>query len=384
MNVTICCKQFGRGGGAERFLLNFVRCLRDAGHGVRVFAAAVDSTVEGVEIAPLPMSWSPGVLRDLAIARASARLLADADANVTFSDQRCWGAQVVRVGGGLHREYLKQQTRSYLAPVGRAAYRIRRTLSLRDRLKLHIDDRLYRHPSLRCIIANSHMVEREIAGRYPGMADRIRVVHNGVDTEHFTLSLRDRHRDGVRAELGIPENALTGVFVGTGWRRKGLHTFVRALGIASRRGGTVYGIVVGRGSRRRMLQYAARHGAGQSIRFVGGTDPEPYYGAADLLVLPSYYDPCANVTLEGLACGLPVITAATNGCHEVLTPGREGYVLDDASDADGLAGHIEEFRDPARLTEASKVARALALEHTLERQYREIMQALEDVAREGG
>ncbi len=42
---------------------------------------------------------------------------------------------------------------------------------------------------------------------------------------------------------------------------------------------------------------------------------------------PTYYDPCSLVVLEALACGLPVITTAQNGASELMTDGREGYIL---------------------------------------------------------
>jgi len=378
MDVTICCKQFGARGGAETFLRNFARCLVDEGHRVRVLAARVELAMEGLETVPLRVARVPSMLRDLALARAAREALQRESADVTFSDQRCWGAQVVRVGGGLHREYLKQQARTYRNALRGAIFRTRGALSVRNRLRLHIEDVLYGSDVLRCIVTNSEMVREEIARYYPAAASKIRVVYNGVDVERFRPELKEQHRARVREELDIPRDALVGVFVGTGWRRKGLHTFVEALGLLSEQ--NVCGIVVGKGNRRSMESFARRHGTLERVRFVGSTAPDAYYGASDLLVLPSYYDPCANVTLEGLACGLPALTAATNGAHELLTPGKDGQVLQDAGDAATLAGYIEEFTDQERLMAASRAARELAMEHTLERQYGELMDVLANAA----
>ncbi len=120
MKITICCKRFGPSGGAEAFLGNFARCLLADGHSVRVLAAGFTGSVEGVETQKLRLPPLPKALQDLALARASRRALATEQADVTFSDQRCWGADVVRPGGGVERDYFPEWIKSYRTPARRA------------------------------------------------------------------------------------------------------------------------------------------------------------------------------------------------------------------------------------------------------------------------
>ncbi len=380
MHITICCKQFVQRGGAETFLTNFARCLVDDGHRVRVIAPHVDAPLGDVEARRLRLPPVPRALRDLALAAASRRALAADDADVTFSDQKCWGADVVRPGGGVQREYVKQRAASYRTCLRRTTNRVLRALSIRERLRISIDDRLYAPPGPRLIIANSDMVRRELERHYPHVADRVRVVYNGADVQRFSPELKRTHRARVRAELGVPADALVGVFVGHDWRRKGLYTSIEALGLLTDGARPVHGIVVGRGNQRRAERAAARARCAERIRFVGPRSPEAFYGASDVLVLPSYYDPCANVTLEALACGLPAITSVHNGAFELLTPGVTGYCVDDASDAGQVAAYLERFRDPDRLAGASQAARELALRHPLKKMYRDIIGAIEELA----
>src|SRR5476649_411631 len=56
------------------------------------------------------------------------------------------------------------------------------------------------------------------------------------------------------------------------------------------------------------------------------------YAAADVFLLPTLYDPFANVTLEALAAGLPVITSAQNGASEIMTHETNGFILPRADD----------------------------------------------------
>ena len=257
---------------------------------------------------------------------------------------------------------------------------VTKRMSLKERLNLHIERKLYADKNLQCVIANAPLVKRHLLKHYPELAGRIAVVYNGADCERFHPDLR-RHRREVRDELGIPDDALLGVFVSFDLRRKGLPTTLRALSILLRKGTArpVYTIVVGK-TKSWATRLAARLGVQDRVRFVGRQEPDRYYGASDLLVLPTYFDPCANVTLEGLACGLPVITSVHNGAHELLTPGVDGYYVSDASDAAQMAGFLEEFLDADRLHRAGEAARGLALRHTLGHMFDELMEVIEPIA----
>ena len=104
------------------------------------------------------------------------------------------------------------------------------------------------------------------------------------------------------------------------------------------------------------------------MTFVGPVeDPVPYYAAADALVLPSFYDPFGLVVLEAAACGLPVVTSRASGASELLSEGRDGYVLDDPADAASWADRLERLLDPALRRRMGEAARRLALQYTLER-----------------
>jgi UDP-glucose:(heptosyl)LPS alpha-1,3-glucosyltransferase len=382
MNITIACKQFGRSGGAETFLLNFTRHLLARGHSVRVLTAQGDARMEGVEIGRLGLPLSVRALRDWRLARRSRAALAHERADVTFSDQKCLGADVVRPGGGVQRAYVRQRDRSYPTALGRVANRIHRALSLRERLRVRIDDELYAPPGPKCVIANSDMVRRNLVRYYPHLEDRIRVVYNGADLERFSPALRGEHRARVRRETGVPDRALLCVFVGHDWRRKGLFPLIEALGILRRSAleRDVYALVVGRGHENAARIYAARHGAADCLRFAGDVRPDACYGAADIAVLPSFFDPCANVTIEALACGLPVVTSIYNGAYEMLTPGENGFAARDPADAAELAGMIEHWADPGRLAEGGVSARATALRYPLAGQMEKIVDALEQAA----
>ncbi len=380
MNITIACKYFSPRGGAQTFLLNFARRLASDGHRVKVITMEAEGEMEGVQTEVIRLLPVPKAFRDVLFARATLRALRRDECDVSLGEQRTWGADVVRPGGGVHIEYIPQIIKSYPSARMRVLKSLTKRLSLKERLNLYIERRLYLTAGLRGVIANSPLVRRHLLKHYPGLAGRIAVVFNGTDCERFSPRLK-RHRERIRAELGIPDDALVSIFVSYDPRRKGFPTVLRALSILKRKPSrqAAYAIVVG--TRKSWpARLAAQLGVKDRVRFVGAQDPDRFYGASDVLLLPSYFDPCANVTLEGLACGLPVITSVHNGAYEILTPGVDGLYVSDSSDAAQVASFIEYFMDPRKLQEASRAARTLALRHTVQRQYREIMDVLVPIA----
>src|SRR5204862_936693 len=91
--------------------------------------------------------------------------------------------------------------------------------------------------------------------------------------------------------------------------------------------------VVGGDDPKKYLALAKDLNISAQVEFVGPVpDPRPHYAAADFFVLPTRHDPCSLVVLEALAMGLPVITTKQNGAAEIMTDGREGFILESRDD----------------------------------------------------
>ena len=88
------------------------------------------------------------------------------------------------------------------------------------------------------------------------------------------------------------------------------------------------------------------------VRFMPSRpDVEWYYAAADVYVGPSLEDTFAQPPAEAMACGLPVITSATNGTAEIITDGVDGLIVQDPNDTEDLANKVRllyENPDPCR------------------------------------
>jgi UDP-glucose:(heptosyl)LPS alpha-1,3-glucosyltransferase len=182
----------------------------------------------------------------------------------------------------------------------------------------------------------------------------------------------------VRAAAGIPADAYTLLFVGSGFARKGLATAIEAFAAFGDRASRL--LVLGKGDVREYQALAARLGVAERVVWLGArADPERWYAGADVVVLPSRYEPFGNVHLEALASGVPVIASARAGGAEVITEGVTGAVVK-PTDAGAIAAALERFRE-RREDDVAQAARRAVEPYTYAAQVNGFAQVYAQVAR---
>lgn len=280
MRVVLVARGLGERGGAERSARAFVRAALDAGCAVEAVLWDTADAPPGVRVRPWPgRRWVRGALPRLCSAVAAGWAWPPGAARVGWV--RVPGCAVWRATDGC-------------GPAGGSTGWARWAWDFAEARAI---------AGARRIVANSPMVARQLAAHHPGAARRTVVVPNGVDLLRFRP---DRPGDA-RGDL---------VFLGNGYRRKGLDLALAAL---ARLPGLRLQVA---GVERRVGPWRAladRLGVGDRVVWRGPTaEPERLLPGARALLLPTRYDAFANVTLEALACGVPVVTTATNGAASVL------------------------------------------------------------------
>ncbi len=176
--------------------------------------------------------------------------------------------------------------------------------------------------------------------------DRVRVVGNGVDLARF----QPMPRAEARRQLQLPADAKVLVTVGALVERKGFHRVIELLpALRAAHPGLTY-LVVGGASPEgdisaQLRQQVQTLGLTEAVRFLGPLAPEALrvpLSAADLFVLPTRNEGWANVLLEAMACGLPVVASDVGGNAEVVSLPALGIVVP--------------FGDPAALLAAVEAA----------------------------
>ncbi len=178
--------------------------------------------------------------------------------------------------------------------------------------------------------------------------ERTQVVGNGIDLQRF----QPLPRAQARQALGLPSDAPVLVGVGGLVERKGFHRVIELLpALRERCPGLRYLIVGGPGPEgdleAELRRQVATLGLADAVHFLGPLPPdrvrEPL-SAADVFVLATRNEGWANVFLEAMACGLPVVTTDVGGNAEVVCRPELGTVVP--------------FGDAARLQDA--IAQALS------------------------
>ena len=363
MKLAIVRQKYTPFGGAERFVARALDALRAQGVAVEIVAREWSGDAAGVKCDPffLGRTW-----RDAGFARCVQGVIASGRYDLVQSHERIPGCHIFRAGDGVHATWLALRARARGPLAGIAA-----SLSPWHRYTLAAEAAMFRHPSLRAVICNSQMVKDDIVRRFGLAADKLHVIHNGVDLALFHPMLREEFRQAVREKVGaggtapaanttLAANTGTApaiLFVGSGFERKGVATLLAALARMERRDAVAW--IVGRDRHAARYQaLAERLGVASRVRFLGGQeDVRPFYAAADVFCLPTLYDPMPNAALEALACGLPVVTSPTSGAAELVTPGANGYVCD-ALDATALATHLDALCKPGVAAGMCDAARA--------------------------
>ena len=203
-------------------------------------------------------------------------------------------------------------------------------------------------------------------------ADRIKVHYTGVDLDAF------RPIDRAKAKAALHVQGPLIVSAGALIPRKGYSLSIA--GVAEVEGATL--LIVGDGPQRQCLeQTVAKHGLDDRVRFLGNRPHAELSGllaAADVMLLPSSSEGLANVWVEALACGTPIVISDVGGAREVLDRPEAGRIV--PFHAGAIAAAVRELlADPP----AQTAVRAAAERFTWEKNAGELRDHLAEVTRRG-
>ncbi len=163
----------------------------------------------------------------------------------------------------------------------------------------------------------------------------VEVIGNGVDVTRF----EPLDRAAARCKLGLPAEGRMVVSVGALIPRKGHHFLVRAFADVQREFPDSRLYIVGEGESRGKLQGLIHEFCLEGSVFLTGNQPNEdlkyWYNASDLSCLVSSREGWANVLLESLACGTPVLATNVWGAPEVLDSPELGLLVN--QDVDSIA-----------------------------------------------
>lgn len=367
MNIAFIAKRYDRVGGTEVDLYHLTDLLKSFGHKITIYCQEVRTSVpEGILIKKVP-SLGPGrTLKLWSLAIIGPKMASSGNHDIVVAFTRVLKQDIVRCGGGTHKVFLKKIIEAE-GPVKRF---LRKTSIYHNSL-LAIEKRQFKEKNSR-VLAISQVVKDEIMEIYHVPERDIEIIYDGIDLSTFKDETIKGERRKLREEFGIPQDANLILFLGNGFKRKGLATLLEAIPLVPEK--NLYCLVVGGDKTMEFYKTRARElGIPERVVFTGVQKKAArFYGASDIFILPSLQEAFGNVVLEAMASGLPVITTRVAGASEVLDKGLESFILEDPHDVKGLAALIKKWLASNNKEELSVRAKDIASEYTLEANARAI------------
>lgn len=383
MQIALCHENvLPHRGGAEMYVADLTRRLAAAGHAVHLYACQWDAAAlpSNVHYHRLTTPRGPRSQRPWQFSAALTEALQHDRPQVSVGFDKTLGPDVYYPLGGLHVASAAHNLLKHRPGLQRIAARIAQRFDAAQRSYSRLEREQVTGTRRPLLVVNSDFVRRH-AQEYYGLApESIRVVHNAIDPDRFNERDRLKIRDEVRTTWSLPRDAVVAAIVAMNYRLKGLEPLLQSLQLLPADAPFKL-LVAGSQKTGSFERLAKRLGVAHRVKFVGHCpDVRRVFFAADLLVHPTFYDPCSLVVLEALACGLPVITTRNNGAGELMHPPAEGHVIDDPHDSAMLAAKLMDLLDPNRRASCSQAARMTAGRWTFDHHVRAFEGILADVA----
>ena len=327
--------------GANQALNRLVGYLLRQGAKVRIYSPTVEKpafeatgdvvsvpsiAIPGRDEYRLPLGLPPRVRRDLAEFDPNVIQIASPDlsAHRAVSWARARGIPAIASVHTRFESYLSYYHLQNLEPAVRAILR-----------------RLYHRCDALLVPAESTAAVL----RAQRMNTRIFIWSRGVDREQFNPGRRDMEW---RRSLGIADDELAVVFLGRLVLEKGLDTFAAAIDELHSRGVHHHALVIGDGPARSWFEERMPSGVfvGQQV----GDELGHALASADVFLNPSVTESFGNVTLEAMACGLPVVAAQATGANSIVRNGETGTLVE-PDDVDAFADALEAYAHDPELRE---------------------------------
>ncbi len=373
MRIALIKHHFHPYGGAEGYVFNLAKFLIKKGHQVDVFSISIsEETPKEIIFHPIRVIKHPSALRAIIFSFKVKQLLRKENFDIIHSFERTSYQDIYRAGDGCYKQWVNEIIENSNNIFDKIYLRSR----FKDLILIHLEKRVCNTSPI--IISNSKMIKKSLIRNYNIQDSKIKVIYNGVDLNKFHPRNKEFFYKEIRDKYNISLNEFLILFVGSGFRRKGLKYLLK--GICILKDKPIKLLIVGQGRRKPYLKIIEKLNIYNKVIFAGTTkEIEKFYASADMLVLPSLYDAFSNVCLEAMASGIPVITSNKNGASEVVSQVDKGFILENPTDSFEIANKIEILFNSQFYKETKELSRNIAEKFPVEASFEKILQIYEMV-----
>ncbi len=394
MRIGVVIESFDpAGGGAERSTAQIAAELVRRGHQVTILAATAVPHVElsGVAVRAMADRKPRSLVQLWRFRRWAVDQLQTGGFEATLSVTLAVPAMVVQPRSGVYREVIaRNAAKHHVSRIGQAIGRAVARLSPKKLGLLRMESLTLRDPALRRVVPVSRYVQDQLLRHHDVKLDRMPIIHNAAVMPHIDPQQRMAWRREIRIAWGLDDQTPVFLFAALNPLLKGLVPLMYAMAELKRRQVRACLLVVGSVAWRYQA-LAQRLQVREAIHFTGPTNQMPaLYSAADVTVLPSFFDPSSKVVIESLMLGIPAITTRHNGaadhvlssCKSNTENKLRGRVILDARDVVALADAMENLSDSDERARCAAATAGLGNELSMARHVDRLETLLRQVAAE--
>ncbi|MGD9817917.1 MAG: glycosyltransferase family 4 protein [Desulfomonilaceae bacterium] len=386
MKIALAIEKFSKhAGGAESYAVDLAETLVKRGWEVHLYGYEWDgfpsqAIFHELKRPPLCFSRSMKLLHFAFTHRDQTQRI---DFNVVLGFGSTIYMNVYQSHGGVHKLSSSRKLLAIRNPLVRFLKKILMLSSPKYHVRSWIESAPFRLNPRPKIVAISEMIKDDMADVYKIDPNEITVIYNGVDTQRFSRNPNSRGASDLRKSLGFNDEVLF-LFMSYDFRKKGARFLIEAAHRLRQTATEKFGVVlVGRPPSPVIARLVDKFGLKDVIRFPGPTkDPQLFYSACDVFVLPTFYDACSLVVFEAMSCGMPVITSAYNGASGIIEHGLDGFVIQNPSDSFEICSYMNRLLDRGFLEEVSKRAFDKSQNFSLEANHSQMVRVFMEAASE--
>lgn len=324
-------------GGLEKHAKRIADAFVKKGASVTLLTTGTPPVASSIPVYAAKTSLWPSFLRMEQFDTFCQSWVKEHGAEIVFGMDRNRSQTHIRAGNGVHAAFLE----SRLFTEGKFKSLLCKINPLHRKI-LELEKAAFESKELKTLFTNSHLVKHQVLQYYNVDPAKIEVIHNGVEWEEMKSSFEtwEEKRALLCQTHNLNPNHFHLLFIGHGYLRKGLDRLL--LGLSLLKNKEVHLSIIGKDKQLETYRAKVIHlGLENQVRFFGPvTDVHSFYQLADALLIPSFYDPFANVTVEALAMGLYVVSSKHNGGCEILNSSN-GHIIQDLLDENEMVQVLE-------------------------------------------
>ena len=343
--IALMLPRFSRYGGVEQFGYRLAEALAQKGYAVDFICARQEAEAPaGVRVITVGRPAGAKVLKMLWFLVRAEQARRKGNYDLSISLGKTWNQDIARIGGGPIQAFWRLSQEAWPEGAPRTIKKLSRWVQPANWLSLLVEKRLY-HKSAH-IVAISDTVRGWVEEVYPHLAlppeqtgQQLLTIYNCPDVSRFAPPTPEARAEA-RAALGMQAGEYALALATTNFALKGVAPMIRSLPLMPQ--DTHLHIAGGRGAEP-YKKLAASLGVAERVHFHGKVENmQQFYHAADMFILPTFYDTLGNVVLEALGCGLKTICSNRAGAAAFL-PAEQ--VLQNPGDPAEIAAKVLALRE---------------------------------------